>query len=98
MLLCTDYTETKNNNRKDRMPPASHKNESRYTNENPPPTVPKKRIKEQEGEYIDLHANDRKVPKAKPRSIFLTPSMEELDKIDQAVKGGKGSEAQGTLV
>ncbi|XP_059154276.1 uncharacterized protein LOC131939793 isoform X2 [Physella acuta] len=98
LYMVSQITETKNNNRKDRMPPASHKHESRYTNENPPPTVPKKRIKEHEDECIDIHANDRKVPKAKPRSIFLTPSMEELDKIEQAVKGGKGSEAHGTLV
>ncbi|CAG5125961.1 unnamed protein product, partial [Candidula unifasciata] len=33
-----------------------------------------------------------KPPQAKPRSIFLTPSMEELDRIGRAVAGGEGSQ------
>lgn len=31
-------------------------------------------------------------PRTKPRSIFLTPSMEELDRIGKAVAGGEGSQ------
>lgn len=64
--------------------------------DHPPPVAPKYRKKSEP--ILDAKGNEVRPPEKKPRSIFLTPSMEELDKINEAVRGGKGSQPAGTMV
>ncbi|KAK0042415.1 hypothetical protein Bpfe_028149, partial [Biomphalaria pfeifferi] len=64
--------------------------------DHPPPVAPKYRKKSEP--ILDAKGNEVRPPEKKPRSIFLTPSMEELDKINEAVRGGKGSQPSGTMV
>ncbi|CAL1529318.1 unnamed protein product [Lymnaea stagnalis] len=78
-------------NNNSRIQQASDDDYEEYNaNGKPPPVAPKYRKKNEVRD--DGDGEEIRPPKVKPRSIFLTPSMEELDKINTAVQGGKGSE------